>query len=146
MKNNILISQSLTGILPLIVTETGADDEPIIETIICDSMSGGANYINNMPSTLSLIRTLADGTEHRAEYVHKPTEESIRIKDIKYKLQLAQDDLSIRTTEVEKLESRVKLLEEGYNAAREFISIVSSYPKSPKSRYDDGPIIDQSVP
>ena len=42
---------------------------PIEEVIICDSISGGARYDNNMPRELSLVRKLADGTEYRARYV-----------------------------------------------------------------------------
>ena len=52
------------GILPMIISETGASNEPVIERIICSSISGGANYVNNMPHTLSLERVTPDATYH----------------------------------------------------------------------------------
>jgi len=42
--------------------------EKTTEVIVCDSISGGKRYKNNMPKELSLIRTLDDNTEYRAEY------------------------------------------------------------------------------
>ena len=57
-----------TGLLPMKISPTGRKIEPLSEVIICDSMSGGANYKNNMPKELSLIRHLADGTEYRMRY------------------------------------------------------------------------------
>lgn len=59
------------GILPLVVSETGSLDEPISEVIICESISGGADYRGNMPARLTLTRRLSDGTEYRAEYQSK---------------------------------------------------------------------------
>lgn len=64
-----LESFAMTGVLPSLASETGALDEPLHEAMICDSISGGAQYENNMPKRLSLIRLLADGREYRAEYV-----------------------------------------------------------------------------
>lgn len=58
-----------SGILPQRISPTGADDEPLSEAIICDSISGSAQYVDNMPRRLSLVRRLADGTEFRADYV-----------------------------------------------------------------------------
>jgi hypothetical protein len=49
-------SSADTGLLPMIVSETGGDDEPEIERIICSSISGGADYVNGMPRELSLQR------------------------------------------------------------------------------------------
>ena len=49
-------SSADTGLLPMIVSETGSDDEPEIERIICSSISGGADYVNGMPRELSLQR------------------------------------------------------------------------------------------
>jgi len=57
-----------TGVLPTAVSETGADHEPLTEILICDSISGGARYRNNMPKQLTLVRYLADGTEYRSRY------------------------------------------------------------------------------
>jgi hypothetical protein len=54
--NDHQIGSSDTGLLPMIVSETGSDDEPEIERIICSSISGGADYVNGMPRELSLQR------------------------------------------------------------------------------------------
>lgn len=54
--------------LPQIVSQNGLDHEPLEEVLICESISGGARYINNMPSELTLSRVLADGTEYKAIY------------------------------------------------------------------------------
>ena len=59
------------SVLPVVVTESGKDEEPVVETIICDSMSGGADYRNNMPRMLTLVRKLADGTKYRRTYIQK---------------------------------------------------------------------------
>lgn len=58
-----------SGILPMEISETGADHEPLEEVIICDAISGGARYKNNMPKELYLTRKLKDGTEYRARYI-----------------------------------------------------------------------------
>lgn len=58
-----------SGLLPQIVTEHGLDGEPIQEVIICDSISGGADYVDHVPRRLSLVLRFASGTEHRAEYL-----------------------------------------------------------------------------
>jgi len=44
------------GLLPMIVSETGAAGEPEQERIICSAISGGADYANNMPRELFLER------------------------------------------------------------------------------------------
>jgi hypothetical protein len=53
-------SSADTGILPMIISETGSDDEPETERIICSSISGGADYVNGMPRGLSLERIQYD--------------------------------------------------------------------------------------
>ena len=50
-------SSADTGLLPMIVSETGSDDEPETERIICSAISGGADYVNGMPRELFLERT-----------------------------------------------------------------------------------------
>lgn len=45
------------GLLPMIVSETGSDDEAETERIICSAISNGADYVNGMPRELSLERT-----------------------------------------------------------------------------------------
>ena len=56
------------GVLPMIVSETGAADEPELERIICAAISGGADYVNNMPRALSLERITPEGSTF-ARYV-----------------------------------------------------------------------------
>ena len=51
------------GVLPMFI-----DDG---ETIECDSISGGVDYVDDMPRRLSLVRTLAVGQEIRAEYAYQ---------------------------------------------------------------------------
>ena len=68
-KSELIQLASCGSVLPRIMSKTGSDDEPITEIIICDSVSGGAQYENNMPKRLSLFRKLMDGTEYFAEYV-----------------------------------------------------------------------------
>jgi hypothetical protein len=65
-----------TGLLPMIVSETGSDDEPEIERIICSAISGGADYVNGMPRELSLerIRYGDDSQRISACYVQAPLE------------------------------------------------------------------------
>lgn len=57
------------GVLPLLVTD---GHERLVEVTICDSISGGAGELNHMPTGLSLLRMLEDGTEYRQRYVQEP--------------------------------------------------------------------------
>lgn len=65
---------SESGLLPLKISETGALSEELDEVIICDGISGGNQWENEMPKNLSLIRRLADGTEYRMRYVQEDDE------------------------------------------------------------------------
>lgn len=56
------------SMLPCVVSEYGRVDEPILEVTVCSSISGGKCYQNDMPTELTLIRRLADGTEYTARY------------------------------------------------------------------------------
>lgn len=61
-----------SGILPLEVYDQSKESLPTTEVTICDSMSGGAQEVNNMPRLISLIRLkLINGEwkEFRANYV-----------------------------------------------------------------------------
>lgn len=66
-------SSADTGLLPMIASETGSDDEPEIERIICSSISGGADYVNGMPRELSLQR-IKGGKSVFARYTQGPLE------------------------------------------------------------------------
>ena len=77
-RNMTLLAFSESGVLPgAYADEQPGYAQPIIEeAIICDSISGGAQYVNDMPRELSLIRKLRDGTEYRAKYVQVDEEQS----------------------------------------------------------------------
>lgn len=47
------------------------DNDKVIEIIVCDSISGGADYVNDMPKQLYLVRRLEDGTTYRARYTQQ---------------------------------------------------------------------------
>lgn len=64
-EKNDLFAFAKSGVLPQRVSATGAGDEPLTEAVICEAISGGADYENNMPRKLTLCRRLADGTEGR---------------------------------------------------------------------------------
>ena len=57
-----------SGVLPLRVSATGAEGEPLLEVTICDSISGGANEFRGMPYQLTLVRRNCDGNEIRQRY------------------------------------------------------------------------------
>lgn len=67
------------GVLPMIVTETGADDEHELERIICASISGGADYVNNMPRELSLERITPDGSTF-ARYIQADADTHLDVR------------------------------------------------------------------
>lgn len=58
-----------SGILPMQLSKTGSEEEPLEEVIICNAMAGGARRINSMPEDVSLERRLANGEFHVAKYV-----------------------------------------------------------------------------
>lgn len=66
-----------SGILPLRVTETGDEEDPLSEVIICSAMSDVIET-SKMPKTITLMRRLADGTEITGEYIlqQSPGEQS----------------------------------------------------------------------
>lgn len=70
------------SLLPMIISEIGSRDEPILEVVFCDRISGGADYVNGMPQGLTLIRRLANGEEHKAEYTIHEERSSIFVKHI----------------------------------------------------------------
>lgn len=61
-----------SGVLPELWSEFGLADtklDPLQGVLICDSISGGADYVDDMPKRLSLVRRDNEGNEYRAEYV-----------------------------------------------------------------------------
>lgn len=73
------------GVLPMIISETGADDEPEIERIICVAISGGADYLNDMPRELILERMTPHEsifaryvqTDQDTRFGHQPTPQPV---------------------------------------------------------------------
>ena len=51
------------SVLPFTTSPTGAPDEESDESMLCVSISGGADYVNDMPRTLMLLRRFKDGGE-----------------------------------------------------------------------------------
>jgi hypothetical protein len=58
-----------SSVLPMIISQNGLNEEPILEAIVCDSISGRKDYENSMPRRLSLRRKLSNGEEYTTEYV-----------------------------------------------------------------------------
>ena len=56
------------SVIPLCVSKTGDSDELLTEIIICTCLSGGADYVNNMPKRLTLVRKFVNGKEYKGEY------------------------------------------------------------------------------
>lgn len=54
-----------TSVLPMLVED---NDEELEEVIVCSSISGGADYIGNMPKRLELVRRLKNGEEYTMSY------------------------------------------------------------------------------
>ena len=59
------------SILPLEVSKTGIPDESLTEIIVCSCVSGGADYVDEMPRRLTLLRRLVNGKEFKGEYTIK---------------------------------------------------------------------------
>ena len=57
-----------TSMLPVYLTGPGTK---IVEVIVCLEISGGADYINNMPKELTLIRKCLDGRQYEAKYIQE---------------------------------------------------------------------------
>ena len=64
-----------SSVLPERISKTGSPDEPLTEIVICTSISGGADYVNEMPRRLTLHRKLANGKEHAAVYLQEADNE-----------------------------------------------------------------------
>ena len=45
------------------------ENKKVVEVIFCESISGGADYINDMPKTLSLTRLIENGEAFTATYI-----------------------------------------------------------------------------
>ena len=77
------------SVLPMLIE---GSNQKINEIIVCDSISGGSQYIDKMPSSVSLVRSLRDGTEYRANYIHMNyLEKTLKSKDKQRIQQLLKD-------------------------------------------------------
>ena len=72
VKDKLLEFEGEASILPLYISPN--ELEPATEVIVCSVISGGANYENEMPRELTLIRKMLDGREHTANYIQKTKE------------------------------------------------------------------------
>jgi hypothetical protein len=71
------------GLLPMIVTETGSDGEPVLEKIICSAISGGADYASNMPREVSLQRiTYGKNGEIHQSYMARYIQTTINVDEM----------------------------------------------------------------
>ena len=61
--------EKIASILPLRISKTGNPNEPLIEIILCTAISGGGDYIDEMPRRLTLHRELANGKKYAASYM-----------------------------------------------------------------------------
>lgn len=60
-----------TSVLPMYIAEGDSDIVPSTEVIVCSEISGQANFVDGMPSELTLVRKHLDGKQHKARYVIK---------------------------------------------------------------------------
>ena len=55
------------SVLPMYVSKS--EFEPASEVIVCSSISGGSDYVDDMPRELTIIRKLLNGREYKARYI-----------------------------------------------------------------------------
>lgn len=70
-KDKLIEFENKCSVLPERISKTGSPDEPLTEIIICTAISGGADYMNEMPKRLILRRKLANGKEYVAVYLQE---------------------------------------------------------------------------
>ena len=61
------------GVIPGIYVDTDKqrypnDDEAVVEVLFADGVSGGADYVNDMPRAISMVRLTKDGQKFTARY------------------------------------------------------------------------------
>ena len=83
------------GVLPMIITDTGASDECERERIICASISGGADYINNMPRMLTLERIELHKRSIYRRYIQEPTPPAPEVGDGRWSEGICGDGAAI---------------------------------------------------
>ena len=65
--DDLLEFVSEVSILPMCVSES--ETEPATEVIVCSAISGGNDYVNDMPRELTITRKFLNGEEYKARYV-----------------------------------------------------------------------------
>ena len=68
MKDKLIEFEKDASVLPMYISKTGNPNEPLTEILICTSISGGADFADEMPKRLTLLRKHANSQEHKAEY------------------------------------------------------------------------------
>ena len=82
MKDKVIEFEKNASVLPMHISKTGNPNEPLSEIIICTSISGGADFVDDMPKGLTLLRKLADGREYKAKYTLHEERPSVFVKHI----------------------------------------------------------------
>lgn len=59
------------SVLPMLINQSGSEQDPVEESIVCVSISGGADYNDDMPKELTLLRRLEGGQEYTMRYVQR---------------------------------------------------------------------------
>ena len=73
-KRRIRVKQYLEkeqSILPMVISVDGKLSDEILEVIVCSAISGKANYKNDMPESLTLVRKTKDGKEYSCRYTQE---------------------------------------------------------------------------
>ena len=79
MEDKLIEFEKDVSILPMHI---GSKNEKLSEIIICTSISGGADFIDEMPKRLTLLRKLANGQKYKAEYTLHEERSSVFVKHI----------------------------------------------------------------
>ena len=58
------------SILPMLLSKTGIDTEALEEVIFASGISGGADYVNDMPREIHIIRRIKNNTFSKT-YIQK---------------------------------------------------------------------------
>ncbi len=73
------------GVLPMELYDQVQGAKKITEIITCTGISGGKDFVNDMPRTLTLLRLLADGKAYNANYCQitpADMDEAVKVKEV----------------------------------------------------------------
>lgn len=71
VKDKLLEFAEEASVLPMYIAEGDPDTTISVEVIVCSEISGGADYVKEMPRELTLVRKFLNGEEYKARYVIK---------------------------------------------------------------------------